>query len=175
MEGIKKGGNVKNKTVKWEIVFLIMLSVTGCAVMNGQYGSIVLDQAAERNFAAFHIDPQMNYYYSGPDVYPNALMGLKKEYVLDNDLWKALAPDPKIFKEKIRSMQDKARLYGSSQYGFVIRDQQGTPIGVWYSLLTVKIKVVKMGEGNKVIVYTPELDAYDDKHNLVGGDGGHGR
>jgi len=166
---------MKSNNVIWGIAWLMLLSMTGCAAMSGNYGSVIPDLAAERDFMAFRIAPQMNYYYSGPDVYPNALIGLRKEYVLDNDLWKTLEPDPKIFKDKIRSMQDKARQYGGHQYGFVIRDPQGKPIGVWYSVLTVITRIVEMGEGNKVIVYTPELDVYLDNHSPHGGDAGHGR
>ena len=167
---------MKNQTLKCGIVFLMLLSVAGCAVMGGPYGNILPDQAVERDFAAFRIDPLMNYYYSGPDVYPNALIGLKKEYELDNDLWKPLESNPKIFKVKIRAMQEKARFHGGYQYGYAIRDPQGKQLGVWYSTLPMKTKIVKMGEANKVIVYTPELDAYQDNHGPPGGDaGGHGR
>ena len=142
-------------------LLLVLCLVTGCAMLNGNYGSIVPDQAADREFAAFRLDPNMNYYYSGPDYYPNALIGLKKEYVLDNDLWKSLEPDPKIFKDKIRSMQDSARVHHTLQYGFAIKDPQGKTIGVWYSILNLKTMVVKMGAGNKVIIYTPELEIYE--------------
>jgi hypothetical protein len=163
------------KTVRYGILFLVLWTMVGCSTMSGNYGSIVPDKTAAANFEAFRIDPQMNYYYSGPDYFPNALIGLKKEYVLDNDLWKPLEPNPKIFKDKVRSMQEKARLYGGFQHGFVIRDPQGKQLGVWYSVLVVRIMTVKMGEGNKVIVYTPELDAYKDRGSLIGGDPGHSR
>jgi hypothetical protein len=107
----------------------------------------------------------MNYYYSGPDAYPNALIGVKKEYVLDNDLWKPIDPDPSVFKKTLYWMQNDPR-YHSSGYkrGFAIKDTQGKPVGVWYSSLSVKTMIVKMGTGNTVIVYTPELVPYPDSY-----------
>ena len=163
---------MRDKIVRYGILLLTLWAMIGCMSVNSRYGSIVPDQAAEKSFETFQLDPEMNYYYSGPDQYPNALIGLKKAYVLDNDLWKTLEPTPKIFKDKIRSMKEKARLYGGNQYGFAIRDPQGKTIGIWYSLLSVQILTVKMGAGNKVIVYTPELDAYQEG---VGGSGDAGQ
>jgi hypothetical protein len=139
-----------------------LLLLMGCATasMHGRYGAIVLSAEAGRQFEAYRMDPNVNYYYSGPDAAPNALMGLDKAYVLDNDLWKAVAPNPKVFKELIVGMQDRARNYGWSQYGFVIQDPFGKPIGVWYSILSLKTLTVLMGEGNKVVIYTPELNIF---------------
>lgn len=164
---------MRDKIVKYGILLLALWAMGGCAMVSGHYGSIVLDQAVERDFDAFRIDPQMNYYYSGSDLYPSALIGLKKEYVLDNAGWNHLEPSPKIFKDKIQSMKEKARFSGGFQYGFAIKDPQGKQIGIWYSLITVQIRTVKMGEGNKVIVYTPELDVYKDGDS-TGGAGGEG-
>ena len=129
----------------------------GCA--GGRYGNIFPDGRTTSDFEAFRIDPGMNYYYSGPDLYPNALIGLKKEYVLDNDLWKPMQPTPASFRDMILHMQEKARDYREFQHGFLIYDEQGKPIGVWYSILKART-FVKMGEGNKVVIYTPDLIIY---------------
>ena len=45
----------------------------------------------------YQMDADMNYYFSGSEIYPNAIIGLKKKYVLDNDLWKPIKPDPQTF------------------------------------------------------------------------------
>jgi hypothetical protein len=144
------------------IVLIVLLAFSGCAALKANYGSIVPDQAAQKDFEAFAMDPKMNYYYSGPDIAPNALIGLNKDYVLDNDLWKPISADPKVFKSLIRGMQSKGQQYQKPQYGFVMKDHQDKPIGVWYSMLFLKRMIVRMGEGNKVNVYTPELMAYPD-------------
>jgi hypothetical protein len=162
---------MKNNIMKFGFLILALWAFVGCATMNGPYGSITPDQAVEKNFEAFILDPGMNYYYSGPDIYPNALIGLKKAYVLDNDFWKPVEPNPKTFRHMIENMKYKAQSHGTAEHGFVMKDPQGNPIGVWYSILSIKTMVVKMGPDNKVMVYTPELVIYpeDIKH---GGDGG---
>jgi len=153
---------MRNNIFKKGLLLIIIWALAGCSIMNGNYGSIVLDQPVQQNFEAFIMDPGMNYYYSGPDASPNAIIGLKKEYALDNDLWKPIDPDPKVFKKIVGWMQYDASYHGTFQRGFVIKDPQGKVIGVWYSIISVKTMIVKMGKENKVSVYTPELMIYPD-------------
>lgn len=123
------------------------------------YGTFVSDQVVERNFENFQIDPDMNYYFSGSDVYPTVIIGLKKQYLLDYDLWRPLKSDPTLFKNLVSDMQSKARESGQLQRGFVLKSPDGQGIGVCYCTFTVRMNL-KMGEGNKVIVYTPEVSGY---------------
>jgi hypothetical protein len=46
-----------------------------------------------------------------------------------------------------------------------MKDPTGKRIGAWYSILSIKTMVIKMGKDNEVVVYTPELIIYP-------GDGG---
>jgi hypothetical protein len=163
---------MKKRMERLIVLFGIMVLLSGCSTFGGRYGAIVIDDAVRKNFEAFRMDPGMNYYYSGPDAAPNALMGLKKDYILDNDLWKTIEPNPKVFKDIIRSMQDKGMQFMTLQYGFVMKDDRGKPIGVWYSIFDIKPLIVKMGEGNKVVVYTPELDIYHETRGNGGMGGG---
>jgi len=150
---------MENRTKK-AFLILVLWALAGCAALGGHYGTILPDADVRQSFEAFIMDPGMNYYYSGPDNYPNAVIGLKKDYALDNDLWKPMEPDPKRFRQTIGAMQEEALRHGSYQHGFLIRDYRGQAIGVWYSILSVKTKIVKSGTDNKVVVYTPELIIY---------------
>ena len=151
---------MKNRIWTASLCFLAFLALAGCAAFRASYGTITLDAVTQANFEAFRFDPDINYYFSGSEAYPTAVMGLQKAYMLDNDLWKPIKPDPEILGDFVRSMQDKARQYGLIQRGFLIRDPQGKAIGVWYSLIQIKQMTVRMGEENKVNVYTPELFVY---------------
>ena len=142
----------------------LVLLLAGCAAIKGQYGSIVLDETARKSFESFKMDPSMNYYYSGGDSQPSAIIGLKKEYALDNDLWKKVKRNDERFAYQVRGMQLRAAELSMTQYGFVMKDDQGRPIGIWYSVLSVETRLLKMGKGNKVIVYTPELEVYPIRH-----------
>ncbi|MFA5181487.1 MAG: hypothetical protein WC405_09230 [Syntrophales bacterium] len=139
------------------MVLFVVLLLAGC--LGGRYGSILPDGQVSNDFDSFKIDPGMNYYYSGPDLFPNALIGLKKQYALDSDLWKPIEPTPKSFRDMILHMQEKAREYNEFQHGFIMYDDKGQPIGIWYSILKART-FTQMGEGNKVRVYTPDLMIY---------------
>jgi hypothetical protein len=152
-------GEKSMNKLRQEIPFSVFVSIVlcffiGCA--GAHYGSIVPNAAATKAFEAFQTDPDMNYYYSGPEANPNALIGLKKSYALNSDLWKPIDPQPKVIKELITGMQNIAFVHGESQHGFIIRDNKGNTIGVWYSILRART-FIKMGEGNQVEILTPDL------------------
>ena len=140
------------------ILTFVILSA-GCAALTRGYGTFVPDESVARYFENYQMDPDMNYYFSGSDVYPNVIMGLRKEYVLDNDLWRPIKRDPMIFKDLVQGMYYKVGETGLFLHGFVMKSPEGRNLGVWYSLLSVQMRV-KMGEGSKVIVFTPEQHVY---------------
>lgn len=136
---------------------MICLVCIGCVGAN--YGSITPDSTVTIAFEDFRMDPGMNYYYSGSEVYPNAIMGLKKSHVLESDLWKPIEAQHNVFKSMITGMATAISDEYEGMHGFLITDNKGQPIGVWYSLLKGS-PFVKMGKNNKVIVYTPEQITY---------------
>ncbi|MCX5830690.1 MAG: hypothetical protein NT140_02165 [Deltaproteobacteria bacterium] len=153
---------------KYGILILGILVLSGCAAFFNGYGTNVSDQIAQNNFEAFQIDPGMNYYASGPnDAYPIVIMGLKKRYLLDNDLWRPIPPDPQLFKDLVKRMQFEAQAINQVQRGFVLKSPEGQDVGVCYCRITAWVNV-KMGEGNKVIVYTPD----SEENSYTPADGG---
>ena len=93
------------------------------------------------------------------DVYPNAVIGLNKNYILESTLWKKIEPTPADLESLVSLMQDKARVINRFQYGATIFDHQGKPIGIWYSMLEA-ITAVQMKDDHTVIIYTPDIDTY---------------
>jgi len=142
------------------IAFILMVSLTGCAGFLTGSGAINPDQNVTRTFESFKMNPNYNYYYSGSDVYPNALIGLDKKYALEPDLWKKMAPSPQAFKDLVSQMQTRALNIGQTQHGFTILDDQGRPVGIWYSILGATTSV-KMKDDKTVLIYQPPLNTYE--------------
>lgn len=139
---------------------LLMFSCLGCAGwLAGRYGTIVPDARAANAFESFQINPDLSYYISGSDEYPNALLGLNKKYTLDSTLWKRIDPTPQRFRELVLQMQVRARQIGQSQYGFAIFDDKSHQIGIWYSILLAKTPVL-MKDNQHVEIHTPDIDTY---------------
>ncbi len=125
------------------------------------YGMIKPDPAVTEAFEHYRIDPDLVYYYSGPEVRPNAVIGIDRRFVLDSTQWEKMNPAPDPFRETIRCMQSKALELNRSLYGFAILDPRGDPLGAWYSLPGIQVSV-KMLDGNRVSISTPPVIVWDD-------------
>jgi hypothetical protein len=150
---------MRNLFSSFVIMLFLVFSFWGCAGFLNGYGAINPDQSVTRAFEAFQPNPNYNYYYSGSDLYPNALIGLDKRYKVEPDLWKKMGPAPIDFKDMISQMQSKALSLGQFQHGFAILDDNGRPIGAWYSLLHAAT-TVKMKDDQTVLIYQPPLNTY---------------
>jgi len=147
----------------------IFMGLQGCATLHYRdFGRFSPDQGVTQAFERYQVNPEMNYYISGSDVYPNALMGLDKRYVLESTLWKRVEMSPALLKEIVTSMKAKTSTIRQSLFGFVLLDPQGKPVGVWYSILSATT-AFQMKENSQVMIYTPDLDTYDkfEKDNSV--------
>ncbi len=148
------------------IILFLVFSFWGCAGFLKGYGAINPDRFVTGAFETFQINPDYNYFYSGSDVYPNALIGLDKKYKIEPDLWKKIETTSGGFKDMISQMQSKVLSIGQSLHGFAIIDDKGRPIGAWYSILSAAT-TVKMLDDQTVLIYQPPLNTYlryeDDK------------
>jgi len=149
------------RTVSRMAVVVMLVFCAGCSgTLLKNYGQITPSADATRTFESYQMNPDFNYYVSGSDLYPNALMGLRKSYELDSDLWKKITPSPQEFREIIQHMQTKALSLSQYQHGFAILDDKGAHIGIWYSILSART-AVQMKEDGKVIIYTPAQNTYE--------------
>lgn len=150
----------------WKILFCILFcaALASCVAVNSylakKWGRIVPDKEATAAFETYQISADFNYYISGSDVYPTAILGLNKAYALDSTLWKKVDLSPAKLREMVTDMKVKARDIGQNQFGFAVLDNQGRKIGVWYSLLTATAPV-RIKDDNTVIIYTPDQDTYE--------------
>jgi fructose 1,6-bisphosphatase len=144
----------------WLSILMLSAGCAGSLFMN--YGKISPNMEVTNAFETYQINTEYNYYISGSDVYPNAIIGLDKGYTLESDLWKEVEMTPKRLRELVTDMKDKATTvnYGMPLYGFAMLDDKGNQIGVWYSILEAKT-FLKMKDNRTVIIYTPDIDTYD--------------
>jgi hypothetical protein len=145
------------------IVSFLLLSLVSCASGNvsltGKWGKIEPDSDVKAYFEKYQVNPNMNYYISGSDVYPNAILGLNKSYILDSTIWKKVELTEASLGEMVTDMKTRAMGVGQGMFGFAVRDDRGKQIGIWYSLLTAATSV-QMKEDNKVMIYPPDNDTY---------------
>ena len=79
-------------------ICMIALSAAmiGCG---SSYGNIQRSREVGRLFENTEILPDHNYYYSGPDAIPYALIGIDKKYTLESRYWKRI----NLTEEQLRS------------------------------------------------------------------------
>jgi hypothetical protein len=145
-------------TLRLGILLLVSVVLVGCATLGmgrGSWARFVPDRSVQAAFEAGQLDPDTNYYFSGPQSSPLAIVGLNKKYVLDNALWKPINTS-KMCLDLVQAcltedMKDQVR----DVHGFAMYAPSGEKIGVWFGDMHRKMRA-KMGSGNKVVVYTPD-------------------
>jgi hypothetical protein len=144
-------------------VLIIFLS-SGCAgSLFKNYGRITPDGTVTNMFKIYQSNPNYNYYISGTDSYPRAIIGLDKALTLEPDLWKQV----EMTYEKLRELVDGMDSNGMGSRrrlglnGFAMLDENGKQIGVWYSTPEA-VTSLRMKDDHTVIIFTPDIPAPRD-------------
>jgi len=150
------------KNVGLCVLLLLCLGVLSCSgSLFRNYGQILPGGEVTRDLERGVFHPELRYYISGSDLYPNALIGLQRDYRLDPAaLWKEIAMTPEKLREVVGFMKTKAFEYGQFPYEFELLDRGGKKIGFWYSLLTART-FLRFEEDGTVLLPTPDLDTYE--------------
>jgi hypothetical protein len=121
------------------------------------YGRLKSSLEIDKMFEEHKVLADHSYFYSGPEMRPNAIIGIDNNYTLNSTLWKPVDLTPEQFKEWIDFMTDYLG-YTLFNYGSLILDPTGKRLGVWYSPLNWTI--VKMESDESVVVHTPNWNPY---------------
>jgi len=144
------------------LLLAVCLSILACAGMFRDYGRFNPSEEVFQAFATHQINKDFRYYISGPDLYPNAIMGLHRSYQLDpRTLWREVQMTPKKMKEIVEYMNIRTALI-NRQTGFELLDNNDRPIGVWYSRIEVQT-FLRIQEDGTVRIDTPNLKPHEGK------------
>jgi len=124
-----------------------------------RYGKIRPSNKVTQAYECFSVAPDINYYISGPDNYPNAIMGIESTWILESDLWKKRDLVYHSMKELVQGMQNKSDEHYATLHSFDIIDNRGRTIGNLFTILGIVMPVEITGE-RKVVVHTPPIDTY---------------
>jgi hypothetical protein len=150
------------------VCVLMFLCTSGCAGLRMPgYGRIDPNRDITKAFENYEVKPDLNYYISGRDIYPGAIIGIDKKYTLVTKMWKKREFTTKTLKALVLNMQIKVMdLEFIFIHGFNIIDEKGKDIGDWYSIHrgTTSIKSI---EDNRLIIPPPPYDIYEENHDWV--------
>ena len=147
------------------IIITIVSAVLAVIVLHwrfsgGSYGRLHPNGEVTNAYESFQTNPHRNYYLSGPESYPHALMGIDRDWTLLSDLWKRIDFTSGRRKKLVRGMQTKAQENLVCLQGYDILDEQGRKIGDWFSLPGIHV-VIRIKGGNRVEISTPPIDTYE--------------
>ena len=125
----------------------------------GIYGTLDRDRDLDNMFRNYEVLQDYNYFTTGGYDRPNAILLIHKDYELSNpgNLWLPIPSVDYNQKRKWVSVISSEQDFNRSGYYYAayILDQNGKKVGVWYSVET--FATVKFLDGNRILVYTPDL------------------
>lgn len=116
---------------------------------------------------AYHPLPGYTYYYSGPEDFPLAILGIRPEYHLKQEFWIPVELTEKQLQRWMETIDNPHRNLQTRYHGKVIRTAEGEEIGIWYS--PQEWSTVRLGADREVEIYTPFNTLYN---KVTGHEGG---
>ena len=159
--------NVRNNVAHtgltvWIAAVIVTLLLFGCAA-NANYISPKKSNEMTLAFETYQLSDEYQYFHLGWDNHPYAIIGLKPGYTIVSRYWTPMDPE----KTSLKKLVDA--IYVGPKWrprGATVVDQQGNPIGVWYSsAAAVGIKVNP--ENQQVSIFTDQPWARDDRYGSV--------
>jgi hypothetical protein len=123
------------------VFVLIIAAALGSACSMTNIGGIRNSREVTGQFESLEINPGYRYWYLNQENSPYGVVGLDREYRLDDDrMWQAVDPHSPTFR-KVVGLVQSFPVPNSFSSGYVLTDPQGRQLGVWYSSLAAGIVV----------------------------------
>jgi len=127
-------------------IFLVLMILPGCL---GSYGRLNSNPDLTVAFRDRQALPDFNYYYTGRENLPYAVVGIDPRYEFQDRVWHPIETKEEIYRKAASvTAWDEQWARGKD-----ILDAEGNRIGVWFSYYDTT--TVKLGPDNKVAVYSP--------------------
>lgn len=130
------------------IVFFMSRSVES-------YGMLRPSEAATENFRLYHPAADHDYYFSGPESYPLAIIAVERRLRFDSaEHWMKVEPGEGSLKPLIEGMNSRALLLNQNLRGYEMVDHRGERVGEWYSAVGIQAVIRRTGI-DSVEIYPP--------------------
>ena len=146
-------------------IFLAVLYLLSASALFGcseNYGRLQRSREADQIFTTYQVLPDHQYYFTGPEGRPDAIMGIQNRYILETTQWTQFDASDVILKKWVDTINFRYNTRAQFwPYGFVILDPEGSQLGIWYSIWdwTTVIKL----DDNRIQVFPPgKNDFFED-------------
>jgi hypothetical protein len=152
------------RVVVFSLFFAATLLLVGCTA-GANRGSLQRDRDLDNQFLRYEVVEDHNYYFSGGYDKPNAILGIHKDYELVSDLWQPVQISSAQLEKWIRFIAPESYRGTGGYFAAYILNPEGKRVGFWYSVQSTT--TIKFLEGNKIEVYTPELQQHKPEPILL--------
>ena len=123
--------------------------------LNLKYGKLERSRDVTKTFETPRILENHQYYYNGWGSVPYAIIAIDRKYKLRKGLWKPVEATVPLLRSWVHQMDS---IYGYPPYGFLILDNKGKQVGVWYS--SKQWTTIIIEEDNQLVVFAPETPGF---------------
>ena len=158
----------KSKSARISVYFSmwIFFSTVFFSCAGANYSGLMTSNEVNIIFESFQVLDDHNYYYSGSDNRPEAILGIHKDYTLSTRLWKPVNLTSEQLKLWVNMMTDH-RGTSFRTWGARVIVPDGKQIGIWYS--PYSWTSVKMKDDRHVVINTPTPFPTERKRGLMFG------
>jgi hypothetical protein len=132
--------------------------MAGCAGTEN-YGRLVPNDNVKHSFETYQLPPNHTYYFSGPNAYPRAVIGIRNEYHLESKFWKPVDLTQTLLKRWLEMGGHPRVGYNLTRNGSEILSPDGRPIGIWYAVRNWKDRATVKMIDEKTVNVSPPLEA----------------
>ena len=133
------------------LCFISSSALVGCAE---NFGRLQRSREVDQMFKTYRVLPDHQYYFTGPEGRPDAIMGIQNEYTLETSQWTSFNASDDILKKWVDSINfhhnTGVRYY---PYGSFILDPEGGRLGIWYSIWDWTTVVMK--DEKRIQIFPP--------------------
>lgn len=124
------------------------------------YGKFVHNDDVKKAFETYQLPANHTYFYSGPDAFPVAVIGIQNDYHLESKYWKPVDLTVTQLKRWLEMGGRSRDGYYLNKNGAALLTPDGGQIGIWYAVRNWKDRAtVKMIDDKTVNVSPPLRDA----------------
>jgi len=121
------------------------------------FGMLRPSADATADFQSSRMVPDHDYWFSGPESYPIAIIGVEKRFRFDSAGHWVKINGEEALKRLVTGMQSKALQMNRNPSGFEMVDQRGERIGEWYSAPGIQAVIKRTGI-DSVEVWPPSAE-----------------
>ncbi len=146
------------KTVLFVVIALFIGFIVLFISRSGEnHGMLRPSTDATAHYQSFRLAADQDYWFSGPESYPVAIIGVERRFRFDTAGRWMRVDGEEAMKRLVTGMQSRALQMNRNLGGFEMVDQRGERIGDWYSAPGIQAVIKRTGI-DSVEIYPPSLE-----------------